>query len=205
MRSRVKLFTVLAVFAIALGVTSATVLASDLINMRDASVTTEESDAPGTPQDMISPPLLVPPDDVQHDQHSAVGEIVSPDGEPVAQLGEPVLEDADTVSVAFPESGSPDESDVYFTILASVKYSVDGNKLWITTTEPSVEAADGPVVAGDQVELSDGSPAWIQTDVHVYEETPDRIVFQQDGLLVTVAGNMSADELINFASNAELH
>jgi hypothetical protein len=128
--------------------------------------------------------------------------ISAPDGRPVAQLADPPAELAQSVAVDLNKAGTGDGSGVSFEVLAKVRYEGSGHTVIVFTTQPSPAALraarSGEIAIGEQqVQLSDGSTAWITTDTP--HDTPNRVVFERDGLLITVTGDLPVDDLITLA------
>lgn len=90
---------------------------------------------------------------------------------------------------------------VGFEILTSVRYSGNGHELIITTARPSEAAAKQALILGDRaVQLGDGSEAWISNDRRPFPDTPNEVVLVRDGLIITIASDLSLDELTGLAT-----
>jgi len=148
----------------------------------------------------LVPPFLSPPDsEVYRPVQPFDGAITSPGGHPVAQLNTPPVELAKTISVWFPDYvQQPVDGEVAFTILASIKYTGDNHVVLITTSRPSLAVSSQPVVLGTQeVKLSNGTTAW--ASVSANSMFPNRVLFVQDDLIISIASDLSMNEVLNLA------
>lgn len=165
------------------------------------------------------PPLLLPPD-TQYTPIQAGTRVVNPDGRPVAQLATIPANLQGSVAVKINahagEPGDPVNSStaVVYEILSSVRYSGDSQIVMVTTSRASATAeaneAKGMSLGNQRVTLSDGTaayvsalPQWQKGDVLI-TQGKTQVVWQKDGLLVTVAGDLPTDDLVALASQVTL-
>lgn len=146
---------------------------------------------------VVPPPLFPPPAESTYTPHPADQPIVSPTGNSVAQFKE-MPAGLQAVAVHFPTPSSLPAEDLYFTILASIRYTGDGRIVMVSTARPSPAAAQQPMLLGNStINLADGSTAWVNENMP--RETPTSVVTVKNDLIITVAGNLSTDELTNLA------
>jgi hypothetical protein len=149
----------------------------------------------------IVPPVLIPPVSSLSDQKLQLsgGEILSPDGRPVAQLPNPPKEIAGSTYADFPDTTNIVEENVGFVILATIRYSGEKGTIAISTSRPTLAASSLPVSLGDlEVKLNDGTTAW--TTIQGAGDLPNRVVFVRNKLIITIAGNLPVDELLGYAN-----
>lgn len=140
-------------------------------------------------------PLLIPPSKEMYTAVSLEENIQTPDGRPVAMLAtnEDKIED---IAVYFPElSDSSGQDQVSFQILASLLYGMDGFDLVVSTSRPSPATTSYLLGLGNSTtRLGNGAEGWLITDI-ASKDTPNRIVFIEDDLIITVTGNAPLDQL----------
>lgn len=115
----------------------------------------------------IVPPLLAPPPASEYTVYHGDLQIKSPDGRPIAQFSTPPTNLAQSISINLPEVlAIGDSNTVSYSILASVKYEGNGQKLLLTTARPSPIAAQQPTAFGNQtIQLRNGTVAWATNDM----------------------------------------
>jgi hypothetical protein len=160
----------------------------------------------GQPRPEAPPPLLAPPDTVAGYEQlsSGAAPITSKDNRPIAQFRQTPTEYAGPVKVYLSEFKAWDDEKVEaYAVLASVRYSGSGHTVLVTTAKPSPGAMRPEIVLGDQmITMAGGKEAWLSTDMG--GEFPNRILFRQDGLLVTVASDLPSAKLQELAALVEL-
>jgi hypothetical protein len=149
---------------------------------------------------IVPPPLVPPPGAASYAPHRDLTEaITAPDRRPIAQLANPNVELIQSINVYAPETVGPEEQvakehDVYFEVLASVEYRVDGHVFVISTARPSPKAAQQPTAFGDQeIQLPNGITAWITTQQA--GAMSNRVVFLKDDLIITLVGDLPLERL----------
>ncbi len=199
MSRNIKFPVLIALLLIGVLVFSQTSLASGFINaMNPNSVGNNDSPA-------IVPPPLIPPDlDTSSQQVQSLDEgIASPDGRPVAQLSDPPTEVAGSIYVDFPDIANSAEEKRGFVVLASVKYSGDKGTIIVSTSRPTLAMSPLRVALGDQeIQLKDGATAWLT--VQVSGDFPNRVVFVRDNLIITIAGDLSVDDILKMATQVTI-
>jgi hypothetical protein len=148
----------------------------------------------------IVPPALIPPASNSSEQNiqPADGEILAPDERPVAQIADPPKEIAGSTYVDFPDTANIVEEDVGYVILANITYSGEKGTVAVSTSRPTLAASALPVALGDQeIKLSDGTTAWLT--MQGSGDLPNRVVFVRDNIIITIAGNLSVDEILSLA------
>lgn len=114
---------------------------------------------------------------------------------PVAQLIPPP-DGLQSVSFTLGDGeGAPPQSGGA-TLLASGEYAAKGHVIVVSTFQ-----ADGaaPSSLGPQpIVLADGTPAWATPGPH--GKAPNQVALLQDGLIVTLSGDLSIDDLASLAS-----
>ena len=150
------------------------------------------------------PPLLAPPPGEKYELLQAgTARITAPDHRSIAQLPAPLASLGQSISVNLPDSANNvtsgvASSDIYYDVLASIKYEGDGHVLLVTTTRPSLAAAQKPTAYGDQTTtLKNGVTAWLTTKLP--GDMPNRVVFLQGDLVITLVSNLPVDELESLA------
>ncbi len=145
----------------------------------------------------IVPPLLAPPDSEGYTRSDTA--ITSPDGRPFAQLAKLPPELGGALFVNFPAIEQPSDDEVAYSILASVKYIGEKFTILVTTSRPSPAASSQAVILGNQeIKLANGVTAW--ATIGAKGDFPNRVVFVQDNLIITVAGNMPISEIQKLAA-----
>jgi len=195
MTSKFKMFGLLFLVGIVL-VVEASAAAGELINV----------DTPEKPKDTprIVPPALIVPDINQYEKQTIdESAITAPDGRPVAQLTSRPTNLAQELLVSMPESSekTEPEGETYYEVLASIQYIGKEQVVVVSTSRPSPTAAKQANDFGDKaVELDNGKTAWIIEESPIIN-TPNRVVWVEDGLIITVAGNLSLEELMKLATD----
>ena len=185
MSKKLKLLALFAVVASVLAI-STIVMASEYIKPLNPSSKTVG----------IVPPLLAPPDPGYTQSDTT---ITSPDGRPFAQLAKSPAELAGALSVNFPVIEQPSDDEVAYSILASIKYTGEKYTILVTTSRPSLAASFQAVRLGNQeIKLANGITAW--ATIGANGDFPNRVVFVQDNLIITVAGNMPISEIQKLAA-----
>jgi hypothetical protein len=129
--------------------------------------------------------------------------ITAPDGRPVAQLTLQPANLAQELLVSLPEGSekTEPESETYYEVLASIQYIGKEQAVVVSTARPSPTAAKQANALGDKtVKLADGKTAWIIEESPIMN-MPNRVVWVEDGLIITVAGNLPIDELMKLATD----
>lgn len=149
----------------------------------------------------VVPPLLAPPDTSNYKSLPADSAVASPDGRAVAQLVSRVAGFSRSISVDFPEIGPVDPKEVSFAVLASIRYDGDEGALLITTAKPSDKASTLSMSLGNkQITLANGREAWVYSNP-TDKEFPNRVVFTERNLIVTLTGSVSSERLQELASS----
>lgn len=159
--------------------------------------TSFRTNLPGGP-----PPLVLPPN-VQYTALQPNQKPSNPTGRPIAQLGTIPAEltgsVAEEINQHAGEAGDPTDAAgaVAYQVLSSVRYEGSAHTVYVTTARASRAAeAQGMTLGNTTVTLSDGSTAFAS-------KLPDdqtQIVWRRNGVLITVAGDFSSDELVPIAS-----
>lgn len=147
----------------------------------------------------IVPPQLAPPGQTGYTNQPAKAVITAPDKRPVAQFAAPPVDLAQGLAVNFPHSRPEQDSTIVaFAILASVRYTGNGQTVLVTTARPSSAAAQQPISLGNQtIKLDDGSTAWAMTGIPT--DTPNQVVFLRNDLIITVASDLPINVLRDLA------
>lgn len=142
------------------------------------------------------PPLLAPPDQEAYVPHGQGQPIIS--SNPVAYLTAiPSWSTEESLSL-IPETGNRSPAMVEFVVYSAVKYTGGGNTILVTASEPSPGANSDGLILGEKVtRLSNGKTAWISTKPG---ETPNVVITRENNLVITVAGNLPASEVEEYAT-----
>jgi len=146
------------------------------------------------------PPLLAPPDSVSYESvHPA-----NVSSRPIALLRQVPSYLNPEAEIYLPEFKAwEDPNQEAYAVLSSLRYSGEGFSVLVTLAEPSPGAFQQLNRLGEEkVELPDQGIAWLSRDMG--GEYPNRILFQQNNLIVTVAGNLPPDRLIELAQQVEI-
>jgi len=155
------------------------------------------SDPIPTPAILAVPPL-VPPSTEAYTPYAAGSPIAAADSRPVAQLA-PGAVGAQPAATFFPILRPP-VSEISYTILASVQYTVNGHLVFVTTARPSPAAAQRQLGLGNEkVQLADGTTAWVATGIPSGQ--PNQVVTMRNGLIITVASDLPIDTLKDLAAH----
>lgn len=176
-----------------------------LLGLLGVAVSSMGAVSAGQTKPEAPPPLLAPPDTTGYEQlSSGAAPITAKDNRRIAQFRQTPAEYAGPVEVYLPQiSGWEDKTVEAYAVLASVRYSGSGHTVLVTTAQPSPGAMRREVVLGDQmIQLAGSTKAWLSTDMG--GEFPNRILFSQDGLLVTVASDLPPATLQELAALVEL-
>ena len=122
-------------------------------------------------------------------------------GFPMARLADAQAADVQQVALFVAENGSfADEDEVGFGILSSIRYTFgDGRSLYISTTHLSPAALAQTIsFSGDTVMLPTQVEAWLDMGLGL-PTTPRSLNFVKDNFIITVTGELSADELLAIA------
>jgi len=173
-----------------------TAAASGILTVRDpAAAATGRGSDPGIPV-----PRLLPGGQPVYAPHEPGQLVAHRDGRRVAQLASPPVE-LQALRVWMldqPTTVAPDA--VAFTVLSSLEYTL-GNKqhVLVTTAQPSAAATQRALSLGnDAVPLPNGVTGWLTTGIPGQE--PNQIAFAQDGLIVTLAGDVPVGLLRGLAA-----
>jgi len=191
----VKITALLILSIIGFIVLGSVVSASGLLN----AVNPSKVGADSTPA--VVPPLLAPPPGAAaYTQYQDIKQpITTLDKRPVAQLADPAAERVESISVYAPDTVGLDEQvaeehEIYYQVLASIEYKVNGRVFLITTARPSPKAAQQATAFGDQeIQLPNGITAWVTTGVS--GTMPNRVVFLKDDLIITLVGDLPPERL----------
>jgi hypothetical protein len=136
----------------------------------------------------------------------ALGELPGrDDSQPIAVLGTPPAGLTD-VGVSTPPLMALDDPELVAYVLASLRYQFSGQTLYVTTLQPANLGLQRPLNLGPRYgDLGNGRIAYSTTQV-VREgqdfqiRRPFNVVsFVENGLVVTLAGEMPSEKLIDFA------
>lgn len=121
-------------------------------------------------------------------------------GFPMARLNEAQTEAVQEVALFVAEDGTFAEDVVGFGIRSSIRYTLaDGRFLTISTTHLSPAALEQTIsFSGKIVNLPSYGEAWLDTGIGL-PTTPRGLNFVQDDFIITVAGELSVDELLTIA------
>lgn len=146
------------------------------------------------------PPLLAPPDSVFYSSIPS-GDIPN---RPIARLRQVPSDINPEAEIHLPEIRPwEDPNQEGYAVLSSLRYSGDGVSVVLTLAEPSPGAFQQLNRLGEEkVELPDQGIAWLSRDMG--GDYPNRILFQQNNLIITVAGNLPPDRLIELAQQVEI-
>lgn len=158
------------------------------------------------PKPEAPPPLLAPPDSVNYERQApGNAPIVADDGRPIAQLRQPPVEFAESVEVYLTEMKPWEnpEAEAY-AVLASVRYVGSGGTILVTTAQPSPGALRLMTAPGERaIQLGD-TEAWLSTDMGG-DFLPNRVLFIQGNLIVTVAGDLPPEKLQELAEQVAVN
>jgi hypothetical protein len=82
-------------------------------------------------------------------------------------------------------------------LLASGEYAAKGHVIVVSTFQAD-GAADPSSLGRQPIVLADGTPAWATPGPH--GKAPNQVALLQDGLIVTLSGDLSIDDLASLAS-----
>jgi len=121
---------------------------------------------------------------------------------PVAQL-EKVPAGVQSVYVThYPQAPEP-TNGVTFKILTSIKQTINGKAVYITTARPNGVAKQRPLALGNNtVTLRNGTTAYTITNGP--NDTPNAVTWAQDDLIITVAGGLPINQLQDLAAQVVL-
>lgn len=155
---------------------------------------------------VLVPPPLMPTSSQGYVPHQTGPAITSPDSRPIAQLAT-LPANLQFIDVKLPPLRGPKADELLFTIQASIRYTVSGHHVLVTTYRPSPAAAQRVLGLGNQtVQLANGSTAWLTTNLDPpYPGGPtSQVVYVQDDLIVTVASDLAPNQLRAFATTVTL-
>lgn len=156
-------------------------------------------------------PLYIPVEEPH--RPAQLGARVSPsDGRPVAYLSN-ATSDFATMEVSIPKAleyrtlphytSIADEESIE--MFGSIRYETGRHTVMVTTARPGPRAYQTGWPLGDQkVELPDGTTGWITLTTRSTPDTPHRLVFERDGLLISVFSDLPADALIGLAARVSM-
>lgn len=150
------------------------------------------------PPDLI---LLDPPGQNQYVPHAVGATITAQDGRPVAQFLHTPPGLANAVSAEIPNNVPVAVSVVAWQILSSIRYQGGAHTVYVTTARPSAAAAPpGSIMTlgNASFQLPDGSTAW--TKGGLVDTMPNEVRWLRNGLIITVGGNLTVDELKTLAA-----
>ena len=154
----------------------------------------------------VVPPLFGPANAAGYAPHR-LGEPVTPaDGRPVAQFTPPPTE-TQAMEIMLPPVRQAKANEVSFSNLASVRYTVAGHDVLVTTFRPSLAASERLLVLGQRtVQLTNGATAWVTSGlIPTYPGGPTNQVVQVRGdLLITVASDLAPDQVTAWAADIPL-
>lgn len=172
---------------------------SSMLAVRNPETLVQRGDAP-----LLTVPSLIPPDQSAFVAQQVSKPVVASDGRPVAQFATPPSGLQVFAVYIPPEVHALSPGEVAFVHLGSVRYTVNGHPVFVTTYRPSPAAAQRIFSLGNQtVHLKNGSTAWIKTGL-----TPEgrggatnEVVQVRNGLLITVASDLPVDQLQTMAAD----
>lgn len=169
--------------------------ASGIFHVQDPEATVT-----GTREPIIAAPILLPPDDTIYSEWSRPLPVTSDDTRPVAQFAQIPATVGQDIAVDFPQHQPPDESiSIWFEILASVRYTGNGHVIHITTSRPSPATANTLMGFGNRtVTLGGGDKAWVNAGLP--GKVPNQLVMLKGDLIITIAGDLSTDDLQTLAT-----
>lgn len=146
------------------------------------------------------PPLLAPPDSVSYSPIPS-GDIPN---RPIARLRQVPTYINPEAEIHLPQIMSwEDPNQEAYAVLSSLRYNGEELSVLVTLTEPSPGALQQINALGEEkVELPGIGIAWLSRDMG--GDYPNRILFQQNNLIITVAGNLPPDRLIELAQQVEI-
>jgi len=165
------------------------------MSLHSSPVLLQEGAKPEAP-----PPLLAPPDSVSY---SNITSGDTPD-RPIARLRQVPSDINPEAEIHLPEIRPwEDPNQEAYAVLSSLRYNGEEFSVLVTLTEPSPGALQQINALGEEkVELPGIGIAWLSQDMG--GDYPNRILFQQNNLIVTVAGNLPPDRLIELAQQVEI-
>jgi len=200
---KIKLFgltaLILALVGVGMVALPRTISGSGAMTVRSPETIVQRGDAPS-----LTVPSLIPPDQSLFAPQPVAQPVVAPDGRPVAEFA--TLPSAlQALAVYVPpilHASRPDE--VAFVHLGSVRYTVSGHLIFVTTYRPSTAAASRILGLGNQtVHLRNGSVAWIKTGLNPEGRggATNDVVQMHNGLLITVASDLPVAQLQMMAAD----
>jgi len=200
---RIKLFGLTALILVLIGVGMVTLprtmSGSGVLAVRSPETVVQRGDAPS-----ITVPSLIPPDQSLFAPQAVAEPVVVPDGWPIAEFAT-LPSGLQALAVYVPpilHASRPDE--VAFVHLGSVRYTVSGHPIFVTTYRPSTAAASRILGLGNQtVHLRNGSVAWIKTGLSPEGRggATNDVVQMHSGLLITVASDLPVAQLQMMAAD----
>jgi hypothetical protein len=154
------------------------------------------------------PPMLILLDAPNTDSYvtrASGSTIAAADGRTIAQFTQvpPIL--SQKVSAEIPYNEPVDASRVGWQILSSVRYQGNGHTVYVTTARPTQAAAppgSQMILGNSSFQLPDRSTAWEMTgDPTVMA---NEVRWFKNGLIVTVGGDLSIEELKGLAASVAL-
>lgn len=173
----------------------ASAAANDILTVADPDAMSHERGAdPG-----LGLPQLLPGSREVYAPHERGQKVARRDGRAVAQLGT-LPDDLRALRVWMldqPKTAGPDT--VAFTVLSSLEYTVGNHRVFVTTTRPSAAATQQKLNLGNEpVGLANGTTGYATTGIP--GAATNQIVFAQDGLIITIAGDLPLSALKGLAN-----
>ncbi len=111
----------------------------------------------------------------------------------------------------FPQLSAPPGA-VGFHYISSVRYHLDGHLIYVITSEPTPAARSLQIILGEtEIVLDHERTAYVSHDWErkngdkSYRKEWTRISYTQEGLIVTIYGDLSQGELAKFAKDVALN
>jgi len=164
--------------------------------------------ASGGTEPLTGPPILLLPPGTAYTPLQPSENIVNPTGRPVAHLAVVPSSLGQSTAVNINahagDSGDPMDSTpnvIAYEVLSSIRYMGGGQTVYVTTARASRAANSQGMRLGNQpVQLSDGSTAYASS----LPNNQNQVVWQKDGVIITVAGDSSSDQITSLASRVVL-
>lgn len=200
MKKRRRIFTAssIAIILIAIGAVTA-VAATRGINVQNPETPIATTRAGTIPAAAYVPPVFVPLGTRSSAPQQVGSTIAAPDNRPVAQFATPPP-GLQTVTAEFPAPSAPaSASQISYSIIASVRATINGHAVLVTTTRPSAAAAQQATSLGNRtVKLANGTTAWATDGTP--GGLPNRVVWVEDDFIITVASDLPTGEIENLAT-----
>jgi hypothetical protein len=190
--------------ALITGMTVAVLLVASLVLVIHGSLTASATGGNGASQGISAVPtppapvlpMLAPPSGNYVAQDNPV--VTAPDARPVAQLRERPSGLSRSMSVDFPANKADTSGTYSVQVLSSIQYSGAAGSILVTTARPSDTAVQQGFSLGErQITLLSGIVASASDGLG--GPYPNRIVWQQSVLLITIAGTLPVESLQELA------